>query len=183
MAQYTQNVIEEQLRGKESLAVGWPWRLLVVSGLILITTVAIYFGIAVAFNSFLDAKLKKADADLKGLESEISEEQRIDFMGFYSQINNIETLMGKQTSPAAFFAEVLEKNTLKKVFFNNLSVNLRAKEVKLDGVADSYATLAQQLEVLRQAKEVARVNLESAALVQADKDSQRVNFSLRLTFN
>lgn len=181
--QYNQTLIEEQLRSREQLAVGWPWRLLAVSGLIFITTLAIYFGISVGFDVFLDAKIKKADADLKKLEDEISKEQREDFLSFYSQINNIEALAQKKRNAPAFFSEVLEKNTLKKVFFNSVSVNLRSKEAKIDGVADSYTTLSQQLEVFRQAKEISRVNLESAAAAQGEKGDRRVVFSLRLNFN
>lgn len=177
MASYTQSVLEEQLKAGSDVSAGWPWRLLLLSGAVFLTSVGIYLGMELGFNPYLSSQDKKADQELSQLSNAISEEQAQNFSAFYSQINNIQSLMDDHNKSSQF-AAFLEKNTLRNIFFKNLNFDAKEGTIKLDGVAPSYDFLAQQMEIFRKAPEISKVNIEGASL--GEEKGSGVNFSIRL---
>lgn len=174
---YTQSAIEQQLKSS-GMETGWPWRLLLLSGITFLTVLALFVGMQFGFYPYLDSQITQTDQEINKLGSAISEEQVNNFSKFYSQLNNIQNLL-KNHFLGTNFLDFLEKNTLKSVYFKAMTLDLGAHSAKLDGASISYEALSQQMEVFRQSNNIVKVNLDGASL-SGDRGGG-INFSISLT--
>lgn len=158
--------------------VGWPWRLLLLSGITFLTTAAIYAGMQFGLSPYLAAQSKSVDQQINKLSSAISADEVGNFSNFYSQLNNIQNLLTNHTQ-SSDIVDFLEKNTLKNVYFKTMSLDWTSRIVKFDGNAPSYNVLAQQMEIFRQAPQISEVDLDGVNLSQ-DRTGG-TDFSIRLT--
>jgi len=178
MPQYTQSALEEELKRAEKLPVGWPWRLLLFSIIVLGATVASYLGISLGYKPYLNSQIKTLDAKIAGLSQSVGEEQQKNLVTLYSQLNNIKKLLDSHTNASKIF-DLLEKNTKPQIYYFSLNLSLAGKNIELDGSAPSFGVLAEQLEVFKQIPEIQKVSLgDSIAMPDGS-----VNFSIRLIFN
>ncbi len=176
--QYTRTAIEEQLSRKEKLPVGWPWRLLTFSLIILGLTVVTYAGMAFGYKPYLNSRIKNLDAEINNLSQSVDEQQQADLKNFYSGLINIQQLLASHPTASKFF-DFLEENTSQEIYYISLNMSWPEKNAKLDGVAPDYDAITQQLELFRQAPQIESVFLDdSRALEQGG-----IRFSIRLVFN
>ena len=61
---------------------------------------------------------------------------------------------------------LIEKNTNKKIFYNKLDLDVAQRSLNLDGIAESYQILAQQLEAFKQTPGVERFLLNNSQFNQ-----------------
>ncbi len=175
---YTQSVLEQQLKsGDRAQQGGWPWRLLLLSGIIFLTTIAIYAGMQFGLSPYLSGQSKSVDQQINKLSGAISADEVNNFSAFYSQLNNIQNLLADHAK-SSDVTDFLEKNTLTNVYFKTMSLDWSTRTLKFDGNAPSYSVLSQQMEIFRQAPQISEVNLDGANLSQ-DKTGG-VDFSIRL---
>ena len=170
MPQFDQNIIEKF--GREKLPTGWPWRFFTISVILLGISLVIYLGLTFGYRGFLNNQLGKKDQEINQLAASIPKEDQAQLMKFYSQLQNLKSILdqhvlGSKTLP------FLEKTTNKKVFYNKLDLDVRQRSLNLDGIAESYEILAQQLEAFNQAPEVERFLINNSQLTQG-----AVRFSL-----
>ncbi len=161
MPQYAQG-FEEKIE-HEKMPVGWPWRLLLINGGLFLVAFLGYFGMAFGYAAYLKSRIADFDKEIANLTKVIPESERQNFIGFYSQIANIQDLI-KSRAAASQFLAFFESNSIKKIRYASFVLSVPENYLKLDGNAESYGALAQQLEAFRRVPAVERVALDSSIL-------------------
>ena len=160
----------------EKLPVGWPWRLLSVALILFLASIFIYLGLIFGYGPYLESQIAKADVEIKTLTDTVSKDDQERFIQFYSQLSNLESLLNNHILSSKIFPQ-LEKISNKKVYFNIANIKVENKLMELDGVADSYAVLGEQLEAFNQTKEISRYILNQS---QAEEGAVRFKVTLYL---
>lgn len=156
---------------------GWPWRLLLFSAIVLGTTIAVYLGISLGYTPYLNSQIKTLDAKITSLGQTVGDEQQKNLVSLYSQLTNIQTLLDSHTSTSKIF-DLLERNTQPSVYYLGMTLSVVGRQLQLEGSAPNYGVLAGQLQIFRQAPEIEKVSLTNSA-VMADGS---VNFIMILIF-
>ncbi|MBI5147865.1 MAG: hypothetical protein HZA37_01800 [Parcubacteria group bacterium] len=175
MPQYAQG-LEEKI-GHEKLPVGWPWRLLLVTGGLFFVAFFGYFGMAFGYSAYLNSRIADLNNETANLAKVIPESERQSFIGFYSQITNIQELI-KSRAAASQFLAFFESNSVRKIRYVTFVLATSENYLKLEGSAESYGMLAQQLEAFRRAPAVERVVLDSSIL----EEGGTVKFAIGVYF-
>ncbi len=161
----------------EPVAIGLPWRLLVFSIVLFALSLLIYFGMSIGYESYLNSKVSGLDKQLDQLSSSINQKDQQQFVGFYSQIVNLKTVLGQHIFSANIFP-FLEKNTLPQVSYAEAKFSGASYGLELQGRAFSLQTLAQQLAQFEKAPELQAAVLKSTNFNQ----SGTIDFVISLTF-
>lgn len=175
MPEYNTNVAEKFLE-PEKLPVGWPWRLFLFSIFLLFLVLLIYFGIIWGYQPYLVSRRQSLDKKISEIGGSISEADRENFVNFYSQLVNLQELLGKHVKGSSIY-NFLETNTNTGVYYDGAEVSVTDHLIRLDGVANTYDNLIQQLVAFEQSPEINKVVLE-----QAQTADRGVRFSLQLIF-
>lgn len=157
------NNISEKL-GPERVAVGWPWRLVLFSLLVLVTVIVVYLGLELGYKIYLNSQIKNKDEAIQRLSQSISQEEQKRFIDFYSQLANLQRLLDDHV----FISKVspfLEANTNRLVYYDFVDLRLKERRLDLGGVAQSYGVFAQQLEAFNRAPEVERLAVNESQSV------------------
>ncbi len=176
MAQYYNNAISEKLN-QEKLSVGWPWRLFSFSFLVILASGVIYFGLAFGYKNFLNDRISNIDSEIQQLSESIPQEQQDKLIKFYRQLANLQGLLNKHITSSNIFP-VLEKNTNEGVFYNSAELKTVDRRLALEGVANSYQVLSQQLEAFNRLPDVEKVIVNESYL-----SGGRVAFRLFIILN
>ena len=171
--QYSQDVTQQFK--PEKLAVGWPWRLFLVSVLLLMISVISYLGLKFGYETVLNARLRNIDQSLKTLNNKISQNQEEDFILFYSRLVNLDTMLVKHVLTYKVFS-LLEQHTHSRVYYSSMDFKAPERQLILEGLAGSYGVLSEQLGVFEKATEVARYALNQSQLADGV-----VQFKMTLT--
>jgi hypothetical protein len=163
MAQYTKSALEEELKRPDSLPVGWPWRLLLFMAIVFCTMAALYLGMTLGYQPYLNSQIRSLDQEIGQLSQSIDEEQQKRLISFYSQLVNINNLLETRPETSKFF-DFLEKNTSGRVYYKSAELSVTEMTAKLEGIATSYSVLAEQIEIFRRASGVERVSLDSSSV-------------------
>ena len=160
----------------ESASAGLPWRLFSISATILFIAVLTYFGLTFGYNKILQDRLDSQNQELTALAARISKSQsdQDSFIGFYSQLVNLKTIFNNHVVSSRLFS-VLESLTHQRVYFSGVDLKLVERQLDLDGVAESFGVLSEQLESLRQRPEV-----ERTLLSQSQRGEDGIRFKLTL---
>jgi len=172
-----QSLLEEGLRRGSGNAAGLPWRLLVMTVIILAFAIVVYFGLETGYRPYVVSQVRQLDAEIANLDRSLSEDDKKNLLLFYSRLHNINSLLKPQLAPSQVFA-LLEQDTLKGVYYRNVALDTERRTVSLEGVALQYRTLAEQLAVLKNNASISSVDLKGS---QYSDDLERVNFSITLT--
>jgi hypothetical protein len=159
-------------------SVGLPWRLLIFSSVLFGLSLMIYFGLSVGYESYLNSRVSDLDGQLSKLSSSINQQDQQKFVGFYSQIANLKTVLGQHIFSANIF-QFLEKNTLPQTYYGEAKFDTKSLNLELFGRTSSLQTLAQQLAQFEKASELQTVVLKSTDFSQAGF----ISFTMSLTFN
>jgi len=176
MAQYYNNAIAEKL-GQEKLSVGWPWRLFSFSFLIILAAVVVYFGLAFGYKNFLTDRVNDVDFEIQQLSESIPQDQQDKLIKFYGQLANLQTLLNNHIISSNIFP-ILERNTNQGVFYNSAEFKMTDRRLVLEGVANSYQVLSQQLEAFNRVPDIDKVIVNESYL-----SSGRVAFRLFIILN
>lgn len=145
----------------ERVGAGLPWKIFIFSLILFGAVLGSYFGLVAGYGPYLNSRIAQVDADIEALTQSVSVEEQSALLRFYSQIVNLKTLLDNHISLAKFFP-FLEKYTNQRVSYDVVFLNTQNKELILEGVAESYATLSEQLQALHQALEVSNYTLSQS---------------------
>lgn len=162
---------------KSTTPAGLPWRLLIFSVVLFGLSLMIYFGFKIGYESYLNSRIDDLDNQLSQLSNTISQQDQQKFVGFYSQIANLKTILNQHVFTANIFP-FLEKNTLPQVYYNEGKFDSQAMNLELYGRATSLQTLAQQLAQFEKSPELQTAVLKSTDFTQ----SGSINFTISLSF-
>jgi len=160
--------------GPEQLPTQWPWRVLLFSFLLFLITIIGYFGLAFGYKPFLNSKIIEKDQEIAALAQTIPTADQQTLVKFYSQLGNLQEVLRTHIFGSKILP-ILEKYTNKQVYYKSFNLNIVSSELILEGVAQSYEILAQQLEAYKQAPEVERFVVN-----QAETQAGKANFKATL---
>ena len=182
---YSKSLLEQELKKGEELQVGWPWRIMVFSAIVLLTTIGIFLGAEFGFKAYIKSEIAKVDSEIDLLTKSIPEDQQKSFLVFSAQANNIQKILSDRYNTPQLFS-FLEKNTLKNVYYKSVNLDMKEMSVNIDGVAPDFNVLAQQMEIFRNATDTVNKVMMGRSSLMTEKDSQgrerpgAVNFTLTL---
>jgi len=176
---FNKTLLEQELEKGEDLQVGWPWRIMVFSALVFITTAGIFLGAEFGVKTYIKSQITQVDSQIEDLTRSIPEDQQKSFLIFSAQANNIQKVLNDRRNIPGIF-DFLEKNTIKNVFYKGVTFDAKELTVNIDGVASDFNTLAQQLEIFRNATgTVSKVSLGRASVVtEKDKSGRDIASSV-----
>ena len=96
------------------------------------------------------------------------------FTQFYSQLVNLQNLLGNHIAASKAFP-ILERITSHKVYYRSVDLKIPERQLELDGIAESYEVLGEQLESFNQAAE-----MENSLVNQSQLVNQAVQFKATL---
>ena len=185
MAYYSKSLLEQELKKGEELQVGWPWRIMVFSAIVLLTTIGIFLGAEFGFKNYIKSEIAKVDSQIDSLTKSIPEDQQKSFLVFSAQANNIQKILDDRYNTPQLFS-FLEKNTLKNVYYKSVNLDTKEMSVNIDGVAPDLNVLAQQTEIFRNATDTVVKATMGRSSLMTEKDNQgrerpgAVSFALML---
>ncbi len=147
----------------EKLSVGWPWRLLSVSFIIFLIILLTYFGLVIGYEPYLNSRIEQKETEINNLAQTVSNEDRDKFIGFYSKLDNLKNILDNHIFSSKIFPQ-LERITNKKVYYSGVSLKIPTREFEVDGVAENYGVLGEQLESFAQLSEVERYILNQSRI-------------------
>lgn len=153
----------ELVLSPERAAGGAPWKLFVFSLIFLGAVVGSYAGLIFGYRPYLNSRIEAVQAQIDDLATSVSAEEQADLLRFYSQIVNLKTLLDSHVTFSKFFP-FLERRTNSRVSFDVMFVNSATRELVLEGVAENFATLSEELQSLHQAPEIADYTLNQSQL-------------------
>lgn len=159
--QLTQNPLEQF--EPERLPVGWPWRLFSVSFIIFLAVLLVYFGLVFGYEPFLRSQIEKKDAEIAELGKAVRKEDQENFSKFYSKLLNLQNLLSSHAIPSKLFP-FLERATHPRVYYAGANLKVPERELQLDGIADSYGSLGEQLAVFDRSADVERLVMNQSQL-------------------
>lgn len=159
----------------EKPPVGAPARLLTISFLFMLAAVLIYLGLSFGYQPFLGSRIKNIDQQLQQLSGTVSKADQEKFVRFYSQLVNFRKILDSHVSFSGLLP-LLEKITNQKVYYSSMDLKVKDGQLVLDGVAASYAVLAEQLTSFGN-----NVSVEKYNLSQSQFSDGRVQFKISLT--
>lgn len=168
--------VTEQFLGPQKLPVGWPWKIFVFSIILFGLVLFIYLGIIWGYQPYLKAQEQSLDKKINEIGGQISQQDRENFINFYSQLINLQGLLNRHIKGSNIY-NFLEKNTEQGVYYEGANLSATEHNISLTGVARSYDNLVKQLAAFEQAPEISRVMLQDSQA--SDKG---IRFSLQLIF-
>ena len=147
----------------EHLPIGWPWRFFSVSLIVFAASIFVYAGMVFGYEPYLINKIAKQDQAINELAESVSADERDQFARFYSQIVNLKNLLDNHVASSKIFP-FLESVTNKKVYYATANLKTAERELELDGAADNYQVLSEQLESFRRSPLVASYFLNQSQL-------------------
>ncbi len=166
----------ESLIDEEKIQSSWPWKIFLFMTLVCSTTAFIYIGLIFGYQPFLKTRISNAQVKIDDLTNEVSLQDQKNFLKFYSQIVNLRSLLETHVVLNRFF-DFLEKDTNKRVAYEVLSLNIAKGEAVLEGIADNYDRLSEQLESIGRASEVL-----SYILIQSQFVDGHIRFRVSVNF-
>lgn len=157
-----------------------PWQkiLLYIVVFLLLLSIAGYFLLDYYF-------IEKANQEIQDLETKISEAktpQQIaleeELKSYQKKIDDFSSLFAKHKKGSNFF-DFLEKNTHPKVYFSELSLNIKGNQVNLSGQTESFKILGEQLLIFRNADLIQDLKLSKVGSSEEGKIEFTFIFSLK----
>jgi Tfp pilus assembly protein PilN len=156
----------EKLIREPSHTQGAYRELLLISGAMLGIAVVIYVGLAFGYRAYLNSSLDNVEEQIAKFSAGISQEDRAQIQGFYSQLVNLRTLLAGHTVASPVMA-LLERTVQPDVYYSKLTMNANNNQAVLAGAARSLAAAAAQAAALQGQPEVDRVDFNNAGLQSA----------------
>jgi hypothetical protein len=165
------NTLSSQRFITEQVAVGWPWRFLVFSFLILLSSLVIYYGLAFGYRKSLQAQINGIDEDIDYLAESVPKEDQDRLLGFYSQLANLQNILNGHVLGSKIF-NFLQANTNQQVFYNSMDFKINDRKLVLEGIAPSYQVFSQQLEAFSRSPDIERVVVNESYATSSSADNK-----------
>ena len=149
----------EQLGRESPRTQGWALGALFFSGGILFLTVAVYFGLTLGYEPYLQSQLSSVQNQVSTLGTSVSVSDQSQLIDFYSQIANLQTLLQRHTFSSQFFSW-LEQNTEANVYYRSLALT-QGDQIALSGAAATEADVNQQVALFENSPEVSSVTISN----------------------
>ncbi len=166
--------MDERMKSEE-LPVGWPWRFLMFTVLIAATVGVGSVGLAFGYKPLLDSRLTGQDAALTDLGKVIPAKQQDEFVRFYSQLVNLQSLLDTHVTASPLFG-LLESRTNASVSYAVMELRVPERKIVLEGNASNYKAFAEQLQSFTEAPEV-----ESVIVNDSNALEGKVKFRITVT--
>lgn len=151
----------------EELPVGWPWRFLMFTVLIAATVGVGCAGLIFGYKPLLDSRLLGQEEELVDLGKVIPVKQQDEFVRFYSQLANLETLLNAHVSASPLFG-LLESRTNSAVSYVAMELRVPERKIVLEGNASNYKSFAEQLQSFTEAPEVESVIVNDSNAIEGN---------------
>ncbi len=145
----------------ERFSSGAPWKIFVFSLIFFGAVFGSYLGLILGYKPYLNSRVAAVQQEIDNLAASISAEEQNELLRFYSQIVNLRSLLGSHVSLAKFFP-FLEKRTNRRVSYDVMFANSSTRELILEGIAESYAVLSEDLQALHQSPEISNYTLNQS---------------------
>ncbi len=155
----------DDLLAPEENAIGWPWKIFLTMATACSLVIAGYLGLRLGYQPRLEGQIAQVEQDIKDLAKDLPLEAQQKFLKFYSQVVNVDILLKTHGGLTKLF-EFLEKNTNTHVVYDDVRFDAGRREFSLDGVADSYQILAEQLQAFAVAPETEKSLVSQSRLVE-----------------
>lgn len=167
----------DQKLTKEELPVGWPWRFFLFSVLIATISVVAALGLSFGYAPFLESRLAQQQANLEALGKVVPQAQQDQFVKFYSQLANLENILGWHVTPSPLFG-LIESRTNAAVQYLAMEARVPDRKVVLEGAAANYAVFSQQLQAFSTVPEITGMIVNDSSALDG-KVRFRVTLTLR----
>ncbi len=167
-------LLDEKI-GNEQLPVGWPWRFFLFSVLIAATAAVSALGLTFGYKPFLESNLLTQDSNIEALSKQIPAGQQDEFVRFYSQLANLDTVLKKHVFSSSLFG-LLESRTNAEVMYTTMEARIPERKVVLEGMAANYAVFSQQLQAYSTSPEIVGVIVNDSSAQDG-----KVRFRISLT--
>ena len=156
--QFTQNPLNQF--ESENLPVGWPWQFFSVSLIIFLTSLLIFLGLTLGYGPYLRSQILETDDKINQLLETVSKKDQERFAQFYSQLVNLKNLLDNHILSSKVLPW-LEKITNQKVYYTNATIKVPEHKLELEGIAESYGVLGEQLEAFNQTEGISHLLLKA----------------------
>ncbi len=170
--QFVQNPMDQF--APENLAVGWPWRFFTVSFVVFLASLLAYLGLVFGYEPFLTNQISAKDQEIAQRVASVPKADQDKFIQIYSQIINVKSLVDSHIFSSNALA-LLESATHPRVYFTSLNMKVSDRELDLDGVAESFPVLSEQLQIFAQTP-----GIENYSLIQSQLNGTAVQFKASL---
>ena len=154
--------VVEKLAREPVKTPGWSGGILFYSGGLLAIVIALYLILVAVYTPILNAEISGAQNQINKLNQSISAEDQQKIIAYYSEIQNLKTLVDKHTAFAGFLGW-LESRTQANVAYVTFSF-ASGNQVMLGGTARTEADLNQQMAIFQSDPEVKSVSLSNVTL-------------------
>ena len=128
--------------------------------------IVLYVGINFGYKAYLNNSIATTKTKIDAFSAQISQTDQDRVANFYSQLQNLQQLLGSHTTASPVLS-LLERTSTPNVYYTKLSVNSNVNEADVNGAARSLEDIAQQASVLEsQSGVVDHVNFSNAGTVQ-----------------
>jgi hypothetical protein len=162
----------------DSLSIGTPWRLMVFSLFMFTFSIFIYFGLKFGYDMYLEGQLSALDEKSEQLSAEVTEEEQSDFLSFYSQINNLESVLSSRDFGHNIF-KFLENNTIPAVYYESVSYFNSNQSISLKGFASDMKRLVEQVSIFSKSEKVKEAIMNDVSI----QNNNDVGFEISIKFN
>jgi hypothetical protein len=162
----------------DSLSIGTPWRLMVFSLFMFTFSIFIYFGLKFGYDMYLEGQLSALDEKSEQLSAEVTEEEQSDFLSFYSQINNLESVLSSRYFGHNIF-KFLENNTIPAVYYESVSYFNSNQSISLKGFASDMKRLVEQVSIFSKSEKVKEAIMNDVSI----QNNNDVGFEISIKFN
>jgi hypothetical protein len=153
----------------------WTIIVTVVLLILLISLTVVYFYIAFSLKK-MSKELEERNITVVPLEEAITEKEE-ELQPINQEIDDFNELLAAHKKTLDIFT-FLERTCLPFVWFSDFDLNSNAGKVSISGQVDSFATLEQQINVLRQESALISSNITEILI----DEEGIINFTLSLIF-
>ncbi|OGM92412.1 hypothetical protein A2755_01480 [Candidatus Wolfebacteria bacterium RIFCSPHIGHO2_01_FULL_48_22] len=139
---------------------GFPWRLLLLTGVVLGMMVLVYGGITFGYRPYIESQLAQMDAQLDAVSLSLQADEE-DVFDVYSQLYNIQMLSSKHIYGSKIFS-VLEAGTNPSVQLTKAEADVAKNILLLEGVAADHDIVVSQAATYRIVAGVSDAQLTSS---------------------
>jgi len=151
----------EKLIREPSHTQGAYRELLLISGALFGLAVVIYAGLAFGYKAYLNSSLAAVESQVSKFNTGISQEDRSQIQGFYSQLVNLRTLLAGHTAASPVLG-LLERTAQPDVYYTKLTINTVSNQAVVSGAGRSLESIAVQVAALQAQPEVDHLEFNNA---------------------
>jgi hypothetical protein len=169
----------EQLGREPASTQGWAIGVIMFSGSVLFIMVLLWAGLVYGYEPSVNNQLGQTQAQITDLGNKISISDQANLITYYSQISNLNALLGKHVYPSLFF-KWLSQNTEANVYYSSINME-NDSQVTFSAVAKTEDDVNQQAIIFEDSPQVLSVNISNVAVSVNGAGGYNFNATLKLS--